>query len=290
VTSSSAGRFPRGSRIGRAGPLARLAASLLLICLGLLEPQISWAKEQPMDGRSTPNRVTPNQEKKVRATPTRATQRRATSPRATTLAKTISPERPLRAGDVAKKPAPERSRARPQRGPRSWREYAKVGWRRGYVTLQSPGIDRRWTGYVLGPGDTLLPRAERQIRRVLASWRTGKSREIDRRLIRLIARVSDVFGGRTIRVVSGYRETSHAKRSHHKTGEALDFSIEGVPNWALRDYLQKLERTGVGYYPNSSFVHVDVRAHSASWVDLSRPGAPPRYAARARPNQRSRAD
>jgi hypothetical protein len=188
------------------------------------------------------------------------------------------------------KPATKRSRARPPRGPHSWREYAKVGWRRGYVTLHSPGIDGRWSGYVLGPGDTLLPRAEQQIRRVLASWRTGKSRRIDRRLIRLIARVSDVFGGRPIRVVSGYRETSHARRSHHKAGEALDFSIEGVPNWALRDYLRKLERTGVGYYPNSSFVHVDIRAQSAYWVDLSRPGAPPRYATRARSNQRARAD
>ena len=195
------------------------------------------------------------------------------------------------AADVAAKAAPaKRTSAQPPRGPRSWRAYTKLGWRRGYVTLHSPGVDRRWTGYVLGPGDALLPRAEQQVRRLLASWRTGQSRGIDRRLIRLIARVSDVFGGRPIRVVSGFRERSHAKRSHHRMGEALDFSIDGVPNWALRDYLRTLDDTGVGYYPNSSFVHVDVRGYSAYWVDLSRPGAPPRYVASTRRSERSRTD
>jgi hypothetical protein len=53
--------------------------------------------------------------------------------------------------------------------------------------------------------------------------------------------------------------------------------IEGVPNWALRDFLLTLERVGVGYYPNSFHVHLDVREQSASWVDLSRPGQRPRY-------------
>ena len=161
----------------------------------------------------------------------------------------------------------------------SWRRYKKQAWRRGYVTLENPGNRRRWTGYVLGPADSLLPKAERQIRAVLASWRTGRSEPIAPSLTRLIARVSDVFGGRTIRVVSGYRERSHAKDSHHKRGAALDFSIDGVPNWAVRDYLRSLRTTGVGYYPNSSFVHVDVRGYPAYWIDLSGPGAAPRYVA-----------
>jgi uncharacterized protein YcbK (DUF882 family) len=161
----------------------------------------------------------------------------------------------------------------------AWRRYKKMAWRRGYVTLSNPGNGRRWMGYVLGPGDTLLPKAERQVQALLASWRTGRSRPIEPELIRLIAQVSDVFGGRPIRVVSGYRERSHAKDSRHKHGAALDFSIDGVPNWAVRDYLRSLRHTGVGYYPNSSFVHVDVRGYPAYWIDLSGPGARPRYVA-----------
>jgi uncharacterized protein YcbK (DUF882 family) len=181
------------------------------------------------------------------------------------------------------------AKARATKARQSWRSYQKQAWRRGYVTLSNPGNGHRWTGYVIGPGNTLLPKAEREVRSVLASWRTGRSRAIDTELIRLIARVSDTFGGRPIRVVSGYRERSHAKDSHHKQGEALDFSIDGVPNWALRDYLRRLRFTGVGYYPNSSFVHVDVRGYPAYWVDLSGPGERPVYAADARRTKTRRA-
>jgi hypothetical protein len=33
----------------------------------------------------------------------------------------------------------------------------------------------------------------------------------------------------------------------------------------------------VGYYPNSTFVHLDVRDTPATWIDYSKPGEPPRY-------------
>ena len=39
----------------------------------------------------------------------------------------------------------------------------------------------------------------------------------------------------------------------------------------------RLSDTGCGYYPRSTFVHVDVRAQAAQWVDWSRPGRRPRY-------------
>jgi uncharacterized protein YcbK (DUF882 family) len=90
----------------------------------------------------------------------------------------------------------------------------------------------------------------------------------------LIAKVSDMFGGRTIRVVSGYRPGHRSKHAH---GQALDFFIDGVPNWAVRDYCQTLGSVGVGYYPNSYHVHLDVRERLTTWVDLSRPGKRPRY-------------
>ena len=42
----------------------------------------------------------------------------------------------------------------------------------------------------------------------------------------------------------------------------------------LRDYLRRnFQKVGVGYYPNSSFVHLDVRKdRSAFWIDYSGPG------------------
>jgi uncharacterized protein YcbK (DUF882 family) len=107
---------------------------------------------------------------------------------------------------------------------------------------------------------------------------TGKRPRVHRRLVRLLARVSDQFGGRPIRVVSGFRERSHSASSRHKLSRAIDFSIPGVPNRALRDYLRTFSAVGVGYYPNSTFVHFDVRKKSAYWVDYSGPGEGPRYA------------
>jgi uncharacterized protein YcbK (DUF882 family) len=103
----------------------------------------------------------------------------------------------------------------------------------------------------------------------------------DARLVALIGVVSRHFGGRTIEIVSGYRPYSPTQytqpHSNHNDGRALDFRVRGVSNEALRDFCRTLRNTGCGYYPNSTFVHLDVRDSSAYWVDLSRPGEAPRY-------------
>lgn len=99
------------------------------------------------------------------------------------------------------------------------------------------------------------------------------------RLLELLARVSDHFGGRVIHIVSGVREARGNTRetSQHVAGHALDIHIDGVPNTVLRDFLRTLDRVGVGFYPRTSFVHFDVRDRQTYWVDWSRPGEAPRY-------------
>ena len=101
---------------------------------------------------------------------------------------------------------------------------------------------------------------------------------IDKRLVELLADVSDTFGGRTLRVVSGVRLGNTPEGSRHRHGRAIDFVVEGVPNEVLRDYVKTFHQVGVGYYPNSHFVHLDVRDRWTYWIDLSRPGERPRYA------------
>jgi LysM repeat protein len=155
----------------------------------------------------------------------------------------------------------------------SWAKYAQRPRRRGYVTLV--GFHGQWSGYLVGKGRRVLPAARRAISRVMAWPRT--SALMDARLLQLLARVSDEFGGRSVRLVSGWRNTSFSRESRHKRGRAMDFSIPGVPNEALRDYLHTLENVGVGYYPNSTFVHLDTRDLSTYWTDYSGPGQPPRY-------------
>ena len=99
---------------------------------------------------------------------------------------------------------------------------------------------------------------------------------MNERLLTILTQVSDHFAGRPLRVVSGFRTTSWVEESKHPLGRACDFVVLGVPNKVLRDYLRTLDSVGVGYYPNSTFVHLDVRERNTYWVDYAGPGEPPR--------------
>jgi uncharacterized protein YcbK (DUF882 family) len=108
----------------------------------------------------------------------------------------------------------------------------------------------------------------------------GMAHPIEPRLVALLSVVSNHFGSRKIEVVSGFRPftpTQFNPHSNHMHGKAIDFRVAGVPNEALRDFCRTLKNTGCGYYPNSVFVHMDVRDQSAFWIDYSKPGEAPRY-------------
>lgn len=75
----------------------------------------------------------------------------------------------------------------------------------------------------------------------------------------------------TIDIVCGYRTpesnnflrtraavTGVAEHSQHMLSKAIDIRIPGVSTRALRDAALSLGMGGVGYYPTSQFVHVDV--------------------------------
>lgn len=109
---------------------------------------------------------------------------------------------------------------------------------------------------------------------------TGAAHPIEPRLLGMLSTVSNHFGSRRIEIVSGFRPftpTQYTAHSNHNHGKAVDFRIPGVPNEAVRDYCRSLKNVGCGYYPNSVFVHLDVRDASAFWIDYSKPGEAPRY-------------
>jgi len=108
----------------------------------------------------------------------------------------------------------------------------------------------------------------------------GMAHPIEPRLVSLLGIVSNHFGSRKIEVVSGFRPftpTQYNPHSNHNHGKAVDFRVVGVPNETVRDFCRTLKNTGCGYYPNSVFVHMDVREQSAFWIDYSKPGEAPRY-------------
>jgi hypothetical protein len=107
-------------------------------------------------------------------------------------------------------------------------------------------------------------------------------RKIDSGLVSRIQQIVDHFDKKgvapKVSVISGYRPTSTG--SYHATGQALDMKVDGVSNDELVAFCKTLPDTGCGYYPNSSFVHVDVRAPNTGhvyWIDTSGPGETPRY-------------
>jgi LysM repeat protein len=154
----------------------------------------------------------------------------------------------------------------------SWRDYARKSSRKGFVTLATH--KGRWRGLAIDARGRLRPIARQGISNLLGA--TGDHPGAPDRLLRLLVQVSDTFGGRPLYIVSGYRTTSHFRDSRHKTSQAIDFSVTGVPNSVVRDYLRTLDDVGVGYYPNSSFLHLDVRPRTTYWVDHAGPGEPPR--------------
>jgi LysM repeat protein len=136
------------------------------------------------------------------------------------------------------------------------------------------GYHGDWQGPLLDRKSHLVTKSAVSVSRILA-W-PHKDFRMNDRLLALLAQVSDHFGGRPLRVVSGYRTTSWVEESKHPLGRACDFVVLGVPNTVLRDYLKTLDSVGVGYYPNSTFVHLDVRDRNTYWVDYAGPGEPPR--------------
>ncbi len=117
--------------------------------------------------------------------------------------------------------------------------------------------------------------ARAQIARVFRSTRTERRRAISPRLIRLLVQVQRHFRGPRIDLVSGYRVPEDPARltSYHQTGRASDVRIAGILHRAVFEYCRTLPRTGCGLYPVArSHVHIDARADSAIWVDLSRSG------------------
>lgn len=102
------------------------------------------------------------------------------------------------------------------------------------------------------------------------STRDGATREIHPRLIELVYRAVVQFRAPYVHVISGYRDGSATSR--HGQGRALDFVLPGVSDRRLAAWLRPQGFVGVGIYPTSGFVHLDVRSRSYFWSDASGPG------------------
>jgi len=96
---------------------------------------------------------------------------------------------------------------------------------------------------------------------------------VNRRLLQLVVKVTEHFGVHEVQVISSHRGKAR-KGSRHRSGEAIDFVLPGVPPKTLAEVLRTYPRVGVGVYihPKAQFVHLDVREQSYHWIDGSPPG------------------
>jgi uncharacterized protein YcbK (DUF882 family) len=119
-------------------------------------------------------------------------------------------------------------------------------------------------------GGDYVPDALQAMNHLLRDFRTGDVHPIAPTLLDLVNTLqARLETDQTVHVISGYRspqtnamlhERSSGVASHslHMEGEAMDIRIPGVELAHLRDAAVGLQRGGVGYYPGSDFVHVDI--------------------------------
>jgi uncharacterized protein YcbK (DUF882 family) len=120
-------------------------------------------------------------------------------------------------------------------------------------------------------GRTYLPQAVRRLDEFLRDHRTGDVHAFDPRLFDVLhdLAVRVHHSDSEIDIICGYRSpwsndflrrttSGVAEHSLHMEGEAIDIRIPGVSTADLRRAAIALRRGGVGYYPHSKFVHVDV--------------------------------
>jgi len=115
-----------------------------------------------------------------------------------------------------------------------------------------------------------VPEALEDINHILRDHRTGEIKEIDTSLLDLLFTLQDKLeSDDTYHIISGYRsqETNAflrmtskgiAKNSMHSDGKAIDIRLPGYELKTVRRAALDLQMGGVGYYPGSDFVHVDV--------------------------------
>lgn len=115
-----------------------------------------------------------------------------------------------------------------------------------------------------------VPQALAEAMRVMRDWRNGAEHVMDPRLFDVLHSLGVKLGSRQpFQLISGYRSPQtnamlHAEsgevasHSQHMLGKASDIRIEGVPLARLHEAALSLEAGGVGFYPVSDFVHVDV--------------------------------
>ncbi len=146
---------------------------------------------------------------------------------------------------------------------------------------ETPGAERRLRMYhthtgehldvVYRQGEHYVSEALDRLNYFLRDHRTNDVHTYDPRVFDVVADLLSAVShpNAEVHIICGYRTpwsnqflrthtSGVAQNSLHIQAEAIDIRLPGVSTLALRDAALKLARGGVGYYPKSGFIHVDV--------------------------------
>ena len=105
---------------------------------------------------------------------------------------------------------------------------------------------------------------------ILRDYRTEDIYRMDPKLLDLLFNISNKLDiSEPFHVISGYRSPATnallcrnsrgvAKNSFHIKGQAVDIRLPGLHLSKLKKMAMKMKAGGVGYYPRSDFVHLDI--------------------------------
>jgi uncharacterized protein YcbK (DUF882 family) len=146
--------------------------------------------------------------------------------------------------------------------------------------ILAPASERSLSFYSLHTGESLktvywtrdgyVASALHEINHILRDFRANEVKPIDLRLLDLLVAVRTRLGtNEPFHVISGYRSPltnamlhAHSEgvavHSLHVEGKAIDVRVPGRELAGLRRAALDLHEGGVGYYPRSDFVHIDV--------------------------------
>jgi len=114
------------------------------------------------------------------------------------------------------------------------------------------------------------------VKKLLRDFRSGEEHPIDVRLLDILFTLQQQFGStEPYRIISAFRspvtnaalqdrsaqangKSEVATKSMHMEGKAMDVRLNDVALTAYRDAALALKGGGVGWYPDSGFVHVDI--------------------------------
>ncbi|MDP7659734.1 MAG: DUF882 domain-containing protein [Gammaproteobacteria bacterium] len=168
---------------------------------------------------------------------------------------------------------------------------ANIGSAAAVCALPMPAIssvrEPRWLSFyhthtradlelIYHDGYRYVPEALNRINLFLRDFRSRDVHPIDPGLLDMLLATRTSLGSkRRFEVISGYRSPATneslrnqtngvAKDSYHTQGRAIDIRLTDVPTGDLHRAALALGQGGVGYYPQSDFIHLDT-GNVRSW-------------------------